>query len=300
MSKDKIALILVRGGGDLATGVALRLYHAGMKVIITELSQPLAVRRAVSFAEAVYEGEHTVEEVTARLVKQGQARTELYPRISAALDANMVPVLVDPEADVLLSSLYFPVVIDARLTKRTPAPLPVEPALHIGLGPGFHAGRNCQAVIETRRSHMLGRVYWSGMTQPDSGVPEGDPRRVLRAPHAGVLVAKVRIGDHVEEGQVIAEILGHVILSKEESLQQDIRDSSPAAQSDMEIVSPFSGVVRGIIRDGIQVTKGLKIGDVDPRDDPSICYLVSDKSLAVGGGVLEAVLSKEEIRKKLF
>jgi len=293
MSKNRPALILVRGGGDLATGVALRLHRTGMKVIITELAQPLAVRRAVSFAEAVYEGHRTVEGVTARLVERDQ--------LWAALGVDEIPILIDPDADILLSHQFF-VVIDGRLTKQTPAPLPVKPALHIGLGPGFHAGRDCHAVIETRRSHTLGRVYWTGTTQPDSGMPEGDPRRVLRAPSDGVLIARVNIGDHVEGGQVVAAILDHVTLSKAKGLQQDIRDSSVASlsQSDMKIISPIAGVLRGIIRDGVQVTKGLKIGDVDPRNDSSACFLVSDKALAIGGGVLEAILSKEEIRKKLF
>lgn len=281
-----MALILVRGGGDLATGVALRLHHAGIKVVITELAQPLAVRRAVSFAEAVYDGRHTVEGVTARLVERDQ--------LSAALEADEIPILIDPDADILLS-LQFLVIIDGRLTKQTPAPLPIAPALHIGLGPGFHAGRDCHAVIETRRSHTLGRVYWSGATQPDSGVPEGDPRRVLRAPSDGVLIARANIGDHMNEGEIIAEI------------RQDTTDSSPVShrpdglrESDMKIISPLAGVLRGIIRDGVRVTKGLKIGDVDPRDDPSACFLISDKALAIGGGVLEAILSKEKIRSQLW
>jgi len=286
MSKNKSALVLVRGGGDLATGVALRLHRAGLEVVITELAQPLAVRRTVSFAEAVYEGHHTVEGVTARRVEQDQQL--------AAIEAGEIPILIDPDADILLS-FHFLVVIDGRLSKQTPAPLPIEPALHIGLGPGFHAGRDCHAVIETRRGHTLGRVYWSGATQPDSGVPEGDPRRVLRAPSDGLLITRANIGDHVEAGEIIAEIL------------QDTTDSSLSShgpdilrESDMKVISPISGVVRGIIRDGIKVTKGLKIGDVDPRDDPSACFLVSDKALAIGGGVLEAILSKEEIKKKLF
>jgi xanthine dehydrogenase accessory factor len=286
MPKNKPALVLVRGGGDLATGVVLRLHRAGLKGVITELAQPLAVRRAVSFAEAVYAGHHTVEGVTARLVERDQ--------LSAAFEAFEIPILIDPDADIL-SSIQFLVVIDGRLTKQTPAPLPIEPGLHIGLGPGFHAGRDCHAVIETRRSHTLGRVYWTGATQPDSGVPEGDSRRVLRAPGDGVLIGRANIGEHVEAGEIIAKI------------RQETTDSSPGLQrpgvlreGDMKIVSPISGVVRGIIRDGIQVTKGLKIGDVDPRDDRSACFLVSDKALAIGGGVLEAILSKEEIRKKLF
>jgi xanthine dehydrogenase accessory factor len=267
LHKNK-ALVLLRGGGDLATGIALRLHRAGIKLVITELPQPLAVRRTVSFAEAIYEGHHTVEGVAARRVEQKQ--------LSAVLEADEIPILIDPNAEIL-SSFVFLVVIDARLTKQTPAPLPTQPPLHIGLGPGFHAGRDCHAVIETRRSHTLGRVYWAGTTQADSGEPEGDRRRVLRAPADGVVVAQAKIGDHVEEGQIIAVV-----------------------SDQYSVISPFKGVLRGLIRPGLYVTKGLKIGDVDPRDDPSACTLVSDKALAIGGGVLEAILSKEDIRKELY
>ncbi len=268
-STDTRALALLRGGGDLASGVALRLYHAGIPVVITELAQPLAVRRTVAFAEAVYEGQHTIEGVTARLVKRDQ--------LSAALEADEIPVLIDPDATILLSSFLFPVVIDARLIKQSPAPLPIAVPLYIGLGPGFQAGVNCDAAIETRRSHTLGRVYWNAATQADSGQPEGDPRRVLRAPSDGILTGKAKIGEHVEEGQVVA------VISEQHS-----------------IISPIKGVLRGLICDGIRVTKGLKIGDVDPRDDPSACLLVSDKALSIGGAALEAILTKEEIREKFF
>lgn len=270
-------LILVRGGGDLASGVALRLFRAGIKVAITELAQPLAVRRAVSFAEAVYEGQHTVEGVTARLVELEQ--------MEACLAAGQIPILVDPAADILSvhppTNYEIPVVVDGRLLKSSPQPLPVEVPLHIGLGPGFHAGRDCHAVIETRRSHTLGRVFWNGPTQPDSGVPEGDPRRVLRAPGDGIIMGIKRIGDHCEEGELIA------------TLDVD-------KYTRRQVYSPFDGVLRGLVRDGLKVSKGLKIGDVDSRNDRSACLLVSDKALAIGGGVLEAILSKEEIRRKLW
>lgn len=261
-------IILIRGGGDLASGVALRLYHAGLKVLVSELPQPLAVRRAVSFGEAVYEGKATVEGVVARLVEREQ--------VQSTLDAEEIPVLIDPDA-FILTEKPIPVVIDARLTKHPPTPLPVDVPLHIGLGPGFHAGRNCQAVIETRRGHTLGRVYWNGGTQPDSGQPEGDPRRVLRAPADGELIGYAQIGDHLEEGQEIAVI----------------SDRYP-------VTSPFKGVLRGLIHPSLHVTAGLKIGDVDARDDREACFLISDKALAVGGGVLEAILANPEIRAKLW
>ena len=285
-------IILVRGGGDLASGVALRLQRVGLKLIISELPQPLAIRRTVSFAEAVYEHQVIIEGVTARLVEWKPPSQSPYSetfsgddagiiQISSALDAGEIPVIVDPDA-AILSEMTIQIVIDARLTKKTPQPLQVDVPLHIGLGPGFHAGRNCHAVIETRRGHTLGRVYWDGPTQPDSGQPEGDQRRVLRAPADGQLIGYAKIGDHVEEGQVIAEI-------QTESGTQKI-----------EIVSPFAGVLRGLIHPGLHVTAGLKIGDVDPRDDPAHSNLVSDKALAIGGGVLEAVFSANQIRDNLM
>ena len=256
-------LVLIRGGGDLASGIALRLHHAGFHVVITELPRPLAVRRLVSFSEAVYDGQTIVEDATARLVQPDQTH--------ATLDAGDIPILIDPNADILRTTQYA-ILIDARLLKTPPPPLPIPVPLHIGLGPGFHAGRDCHAVIETRRGHTLGRVYWTGETAPDSGQPEGDPRRVLRAPHDGRMVAHAKIGEHVEEGQLIAEIVDE--------------------HTRTQVHSPFKGVLRGLLRDGMDVTRGLKLGDVDSRDDPALCRLVSDKALAIAGGVLEAILSK--------
>ena len=263
-------LILLRGGGDLASGVALRLHHAGFDVVIAELPRPLAVRRLVSFSEAVYAGQATVEDVTARLVTPDQ--------IQDTIDAGLIPILIAPHADQLPITNY-QVVIDARLLKSPPAPLPTPVPLHIGLGPGFRAPRDCHAVVETRRGHTLGPVYWSGTTSPDSGQPEGDPRRVLRTSEDGVLITHANLGDHLEEGQCIAEIQSKIVNRKS------------------KITSPFAGVLRGLLRDGMEVTRGLKLGDVDPRDDPALCRLVSDKALAVGGGVLEAVMNAHHLSK---
>ncbi len=256
-------LILIRGGGDLASGVALRLHHAGFRVVIAELPRPLAVRRLVSFSEAVYEGQTTVEDATARLVTPDQ--------IAATFDAGYIPVIVDPDAETLRNTQYA-IVVDARLLKTPPQPLPVPVPLHIGLGPGFSAPRDCRAVIETRRGHTLGRVYWEGQSAPDSRQPEGDPRRVLRAASDGTLVSHAKIGEHLEEGQLVAEIVDRYTRT--------------------QVHSPFKGVLRGLLRDGMEVTRGLKLGDVDARDDPALCRLVSDKALAVGGGALEAILAK--------
>jgi xanthine dehydrogenase accessory factor len=281
MHTDKQTLVLLRGGGDLASGVALRLHRAGLKVLITELAQPLTVRRSVSFAEAVYEGKHTIEGVTARLAKPDE--------LSSVLEVDEIPVLVDPNAEILLSSFFFPVVIDGRLLKTMAPPLRRDVPLHIGLGPGFHAGVNCHAAIETRRSHTLGRVYWNGATQADSGQPEGDPRRVLRAPADGIVIGHKKISEHCESGDLIAEIQSEFANQK-----------SKLENHKSKIVSPFRGVLRGLIHDGVHVTKGLKIGDIDLRNDPSACFLVSDKALSIGGAVLEAMLTRPEIRGLLW
>jgi xanthine dehydrogenase accessory factor len=265
MLTNSSPLILIRGGGDLASGVALRLHRSGFQTGILELDKPLAVRRTVCFSEAVYEGSQTVEGVKGRLVSADQFQD--------ALEAGEIPVLVDPKADILQNSFVTSprstFVVDARLLKTEPEPLDAAIPLHIGLGPGFRAGENCHAVIETRRSHTLGRVYWQGPAQPDSGQPEGDPRRVVRAPAAGFVQGLKAIGEHCAEGEKIAMI----------------NDEYP-------VVSPLDGVLRGLIHPHVEVTKSMKIGDVDPRNDSSACFLVSDKALAIGGGVLEAVLVK--------
>ena len=264
-------LVLIRGGGDLATGVALRLIRSGLRVVVTEIARPLAVRRTVAFAEAVYAGEITVEGMT------GQRITDPTDslRILMVLGKQQVPVLVDPECSAA-KTLHAAVIVDARMTKHAPEAIGYSPKLYIGLGPGFEAGVNCQAVIETRRSHMLGRVYWRGSPAPDTGQPEGNPQRVLRAPGNGEFIAHTEIGSHLESGQVIAEVAGDLI------------------------TAPFSGVLRGLLHPGLMVTQGLKVGDIDPRDDPLVCQFVSDKALSVGGGVLEAILHRPELRTQLW
>jgi xanthine dehydrogenase accessory factor len=258
-----MTLILIRGGGDLASGVALRLQRAGFQVLISELEQPLAVRRAVSFCEAVYEGRWQVEELTAE-------RIETHQQIEEAFEAGKIPVIVDPELNIIKTFNLRPsAIIDARLLKHAPEPLPFPVSLLIGLGPGFTAGQNCQAVIETQRGHMLGRVYWSGSATSDSGLPDGNPQRVLHAPANGTLVGHAQIGEQLEPGQMIAEVAGQPILA------------------------PFAGVLRGLIHPGLTVKKGLKVGDLDARSKPEYCFLSSDKALAIGGAVLEAILSSQ-------
>jgi xanthine dehydrogenase accessory factor len=197
------------------------------------------------------------------------------------LGRQQVPVLVDPDC-ISAKTLHVPVIVDARMTKQPPEAIGYSPVLYLGLGPGFEAGVSCQAVIETRRSHMLGRVFWQGGPAPDSGQPDGLPQRVLRAPADGTFITYKQIGDHCDEGELIAEV------------------QSSIENPQSKILSPFPGLLRGLLHPGLMVKRGLKIGDIDPRDDPQLCQFVSDKALSVGGGVLEAILSRPELRSQLW
>jgi xanthine dehydrogenase accessory factor len=265
-------LSLLRGGGDLASGVALRLIRAGIPVIITELAKPLAVRRTVSFAQAMYSGEIVLEGVKAR-------RAESPEQARQFLSEGILPVIADPETKIC--SYFNPnVLIDGRMTKKSPD-LGIDSAqLVIGLGPGFVAGENCHAVIETQRGPYLGRVIWQGSAEEDTGQPEKvgihQDDRVLRAPADGVITSYAQIGDHLSEGQIVAEVNG------------------------IAIHTVFEGYLRGLLQDGLSVRQGLKIGDVDPRLDPNLCFIVSDKALAIGGGVLEAILTRTDLRRLLW
>ncbi len=255
-------LVLIKGAGDLATGVAYRLHQAGFPVVMTELAQPLAVRRTVAFSEAVYEGEVSVEGVVAR-------RAETPGEALTIARQGLVPVLVDPGAQAI-QSLQPAVVVDAIMAKRNTGTRLDDAPLVIALGPGFTAGVDCHAVIETNRGHNLGRIYWQGSAEPNTGTPGsigGHTRdRVLRAPTAGTLRTIARIGDRVKRGQVLARVNGAAV------------------------VATFRGVLRGLLRDGFPVQPGMKIGDVDPRARPEYCYTISDKSLAIGGAVLAAIM----------
>jgi xanthine dehydrogenase accessory factor len=254
-------LSVVRGGGDLATGVVLRLRRAGFPVMVLELSQPLSIRRPVSVSTAVGAGAHQVEGLEAIRVSSAERALEESA-------AGRVPVLVSP----LLPELeQVPsVVVDARLAKRNIDTTIDDARLVIGLGPGFTAGIDCHAVIETKRGHHLGRVLWEGPAAADTGIPGSvggeSGSRVVRAARSGSLRWTVEIGQPVSRGESLGEIDG------------------------TQVESALDGVVRGLLPEGV-VSPGLKIADVDPRGDVSACFEVSDKSLAVGGGVVEAVLT---------
>ncbi len=255
-------VVLVKGAGDLATGCAVRLARCGFAVVMTELPAPTAVRRTVAFSEAVHDGSATVEGVRARL-----ARTAAEARRIAR--TGEVAVLVDPE-DRARERLAPAAVVDARMAKRNLGTARGEAPVVIGLGPGFMAGADVDAVVETNRGHALGSVLLEGSAEPNTGVP-GEiggfgAERLLRAPAAGSLRARRQIGERVEAGAVVGDVDGQ------------------------SVTAAIAGVLRGLVRDGSHVRAGQKIGDVDPRARPEHCFTVSDKSRAVAGGVVEAIL----------
>jgi xanthine dehydrogenase accessory factor len=254
-------LVVVKGAGDLATGVAYRLHRAGFKIVMTELPRPTVVRRTVSFAQAVFDGSTMVEGVRARLSADGHEAL-------AVADDGDIAVIVDPRASVV-HEVRPPVLVDAIVAKRNTGTRIEDAPVVIGLGPGFRADVDVHAVIETNRGHRLGRVILEGEAAPDTGVPAPvDGRgaeRVLRAPASGVFMGLAAIGARVREG----EVLGYV--------------------GRLPVRCPFDGCLRGLIETGLPVVADMKIGDVDPRAAPQHCFTISDKALAIGGGVLEAV-----------
>lgn len=261
-------LVVIKGAGDLASGVAYRLFKSGFGIIMTEIAEPMVVRRTVSFAEAVYAGSISVEGVTARLVNLQEQALDM-------VENAIIPVLVDPEARII-KDLEPEVVIDAIMAKKNLFTRIDNAPLVVGLGPGFTAGIDVDAVVETKRGHYLGRVIYEGSAIADTGVPGevmGFAReRLLKAPVDGIVKACCTIGDQVNKGDIVAYV-----------------DGTP-------VKAELDGVVRGMLKDGIQVKARTKMGDIDPRRETD-CYTISDKALAVGGGVLEAVCSYFKTQK---
>ena len=255
-------LVLIRGAGDIATGIALRLYRGGIRVVLTDLSRPTAIRRTVCFSQAIVLGETTVEGVRA-------VRADTASQALERLAEGAVPVLPDP-ALTCLTSLRPDALVDAILAKKNLGTHITDAPVVVGVGPGFTAGTDCHAVVETMRGHTLGRVIYDGAALPNTNIPgliggyAGE--RVLRAPADGVFHQILNIGDEVKAGDIAGEVDG-----------QPMRCT-------------IGGVLRGLLADGTPVHKGMKSGDVDPRCRPEYCTTASDKALAVGGGVLEAIL----------
>ncbi len=258
-------ICLIRGGGDLATGVAWRLSRSGFAVVVTELAQPMAVRRTVALSTAIDDGVISIEGMV------GRRTDSFHDALTVALQGvakGEVAVLVSPKLEAGVAD-QIDVIIDARLAKRNIDTTMTDAPLVVALGPGFEAGSDCHCVIETKRGSRLGRAIWSGSAAPDTGIPEQvegrGSERVLRSPSLGPVRWLASIGDLVVEGQELGGV------------------------GDQAVLTPFDGVLRGLIREGQVVEAGDKIGDVDPRSDASFDQ-ISDKALAVGGGVLEAVL----------
>jgi xanthine dehydrogenase accessory factor len=257
--------ILIRGAGEMATGTAVRLHNSGFPfLVMTDIDRPLAVRRMVSFCEAVHEGSWSVEGVKA-------VKIDVVGEADQAHARGLVPVLVDPR-NTSKDTLKPDVIVDAILAKRNLGTRITDAPLVIGMGPGFHAGKDVHCVIETNRGHDLGRLISEGEAFPDTGVPgeiAGQAAlRVLRSPSDGVFDSDAKIGSLVQAGSVVGSVDGR------------------------DVVAQLAGVLRGLIRTGNRVTTGLKIGDVDPRGKIPYCFTVSEKARAIAGAVLEAILMK--------
>ena len=256
-------LALIRGAGDIASGAAMRLWRCGIDVVMTDLARPTAIRRTVAFSDAIVHGETTVEGLRA-------VRAENAAEAKKLLREGVLPVLADPEC-ACREELAPDALVDAILAKRNLGTKITDAPIVVGVGPGFTAGEDCHAVVETMRGHTLGRVIWSGSAVPNTGVPGNiggyTIERVMHSPCAGEFRALRQIGDTVEAGETVAAVGGEPLCAK------------------------ITGTLRGILPEGFYVPrKGFKSADVDPRCRLFHCFTASDKALAVGGGVLEAVL----------
>ena len=302
----KNLLIICRGAGDLATGIIHRLHRAGHRVIALETDYPAAIRRQVSFCEAVYDGSAVVEGVTARLVPalaDAETDTETYSgendtpaahivsekwdssAIEAVLEAGEVPLLIDPKGESI-ELLKPDVVVDAIIAKKNLGTTIDMAPLVIGVGPGFTAGQDVHLVIESMRGHNLARIITDGMAQPNTGVPGNiagfTSERVIHAPAAGYIHDVRKIGDIVQKGDEIARIY-----PDKESYDNALSEYVP-------VNATITGIIRGLIREGYYFRKGFKIADIDPRESEiTNCFTISDKARSIAGSVLEAVSAFE-------
>ena len=302
----KNLLIICRGAGDLATGIIHRLHRAGHRVIALETDYPAAIRRQVSFCEAVYDGSAVVEGVTARLVPalaDAETDTETYSGINdtpaahivsekwdssaieAVLEAGEVPLLIDQKGESI-ALLKPDVVVDAIIAKKNLGTTIDMAPLVIGVGPGFTAGQDVHLVIESMRGHNLARIITDGMAQPNTGVPGNiagfTSERVIHAPAAGYIHDVRKIGDIVQKGDEIARIY-----PDKESYDNALSEYVP-------VNATITGIIRGLIREGYYFRKGFKIADIDPRESEiTNCFTISDKARSIAGSVLEAVSAFE-------
>ena len=288
--------ILIKGAGDLASGIACRLHACAYDIVMTDLAIPTAVRRTVSFSRAIYEGQAEVEAITAK-------RCDAPKELEAILVSKQIAVMVDPQARIA-KDWQPDVIVDAILAKKNLGTSMDDAPIVIAVGPGFTAGKDCHCVIESKRGHYLGRCIYEGSAIANTGVP-GDiggytKERILRAPAAGILHPLVSIGDFVEKDQICAWI--DSLSDDRENLSERKAFSSKGQRKEIiegvPMRSQIRGIVRGLLQDGVQVHEGMKSGDVDPRCEKEHCFTVSDKARAIGGGVLEAILHLSLEREK--
>lgn len=270
MNRQK-QLIIVRGGGDIATGTIHRLHRCGYPVLVLETGSPSAIRRQVAFSEAIYDGQSEIEGVTCLKVSD-------FAEAKAVLEAGAIPMMMDEMCEILKEVRPW-ALVDAILAKKNLGTNRNMADKTIGLGPGFAAGEDVDLVIETMRGHNLGRIISRGTALPNTGTPGliggAGKERVIHSPAMGILFGKVRIGDRVEKGQPVAVIV--------------------TGQGEVVVEASLTGLVRGLIRDGYPVAKGFKIADIDPRESEyENCFTISDKARAIGGSVLEALLYLEQ------
>ena len=273
---NKKILIICRGGGDLATGIVHRLFRAGFPVLVLETDSPAAIRRQVSFSEAVYDGTATVEGVTAERIASANRAS-----VNHVLEEGRVPLLVDPEGSSI-PLLKPDIVVDAMIAKKNLGTAKEMAPLVIGVGPGFTAGEDVDLVVESMRGHNLARIFTTGSALPNTGIPGNiggfTKERVLHAEAAGYMKNIRQIGDIVEKGEEIARIY------------EKMTEDGTFSGSYVSVEASISGMIRGLIREGYHFQKGFKIADIDPRESElANCFTISDKARSIGGSVLEAV-----------
>lgn len=273
---NKKILIICRGGGDLATGIVHRLFRAGFPVLVLETDSPAAIRRQVSFSEAVYDGMATVEGVTAERIASADRAS-----VNHVLEEGRVPLLVDPEGSSI-PLLKPDIVVDAIIAKKNLGTAKEMAPLVIGVGPGFTAGEDVDLVVESMRGHNLARIFTTGSALPNTGIPGNiggfTKERVLHAEAAGYMKNIRQIGDIVEKGEEIARIY------------EKMTEDGTFSGSYVSVEASISGIIRGLIREGYHFQKGFKIADIDPRESElANCFTISDKARSIGGSVLEAV-----------
>lgn len=277
-------LVIVRGGGDLATGVIQALQRAGFQLLALEVPDPSAIRRQVALSEAVYDGSAVVEDITARLCRSGQA-------IEKAWRSGEVPILIDPQGKSI-AELKPWAVVDAILAKKNVGTTRNMAPHTIALGPGFTAGVDVDVVIETKRGHNLGRLIYKGEAAPNTGTPGMiagfGKERVIHSPSSGYFYGLTVIGDMVEKGRPIGVIT-------QEALPDGVK---PAVAMGIPVPATLTGLLRGMIRSTYPVVSGFKIADIDPRkDELKNCFTISDKARCLGGAVLTALCAMMQQEK---